>query len=128
MNLDPGGDWSKQIRYETTTFVRSKRPRNTWVSWNHRLGGGPVLTIRADDFEVRAPQGWVGSPRQVVVNAANAKMSVDRIGWAGTALDRKRCIHIVGRDQVGEIELALSPDSDFDAAWEALERAGVEAV
>jgi hypothetical protein len=52
-------------------------------------------------------------------------MSIDRIGWAGTRFDRKRCIHITGQDQLGQIELALTPASGIEVAWEALKECGV---
>ena len=49
----------------------------------------------------------------------------DEVGWAGTALGRRECIHLVGRDETAEVELALSPLSNFEEVWAALRRAGI---
>ena len=46
----------------------------------------------------------------------------DRIGWAGTPLGRKDCIRLRFD---GPIELALTPDSGVEEAWQALVNAGV---
>src|SRR5262249_57918952 len=41
---------------------------------------------------------------------------------------RRECIHLVGRDETAEVELALSPLSDFEEVWAALRRAGTLAA
>jgi hypothetical protein len=64
--------------------------------------------------------------RDIVMSAQNASMQIDRIGWAGTPIGRRECIHISGRDDKGSVELAISPESDLESAWQALLDAGVQ--
>jgi hypothetical protein len=53
-------------------------------------------------------------------------MWLDRIGWAGTPFDRKLCIHIDGLDQKHRrLELALTPETELQEAWDALVTCGV---
>ena len=114
------------ILYSGRTFVRARRSRNSWVSWNNRLGGGPLLVVRPGSFEISAPQGTMLESRDLVVQSDGAKMWLDRIGWAGTPFDRKECIHVAGRDQRGHgIDLALSPQDGMDGARQALLTCGV---
>jgi hypothetical protein len=87
--------------YEAHTFVRARRRGNSWVSWNHRLGGGPVLTVRNRSLEVSAPQGMSLESRDIVIKSGEATMWFDKVGWAGTPFARKECIHVAGRDQRG---------------------------
>ena len=112
--------------YRGSTFVRARRPLNSWVSWNNRFGGGPVLVVRATGLEVSAPQGMMLASRDIVIQSEGATMCLDKVGWAGTPFDRKDCIHVAGRDQRGRrIELALSPRDGLQEAWRALLDSGV---
>jgi len=107
-------------------FVRSRRPRNSWVSWNYNYRRGPQLVVRATSFEVSAPQGMLLESRRFVIQSHDAVMRRDWIGWAGTPVNRKRCIHVAARDQKGRrIELALTPDDGLENAWKALLDSGV---
>jgi len=109
------------------TFVRSRRPRNSWVSWNYNPRRGPVLVVRAGSFEVSAPQGMLLESRHFVIQSDDAVMWHDRIGWAGTPVNRKGCIHVAGCDQKGRrIELALTPEDGPGNAWQALLDSGVK--
>ena len=66
--------------------------------------------------------------RDICLRADTARMWRDEVGWAGTALNRRECIHLVGRDETAEVELALSPLSNFEEVWAALRRAGIVAA
>lgn len=44
------------VLYSSSVFVRTRRPGRSWVSWNHRLGGGPKLVVRTNSFEASAPR------------------------------------------------------------------------
>jgi hypothetical protein len=63
--------------------------------------------------------------RQVTVQSSEATMWIDKIGWAGTPLGRRECIHVAGRDQRRRIDLALSPQDGLGDAWQALLTSGV---
>ena len=128
VNLDWSGEWSSNPEiFSTRTFVRSRRPWNSWVSWNSRLGGGPTLVVKQHSFEVSAPQGWIGDSRELIMKSPSAIMSFDRVGWAGTPFDRKNCIHVAAEDQTGRrIELALTPEAGLQDAWDALVKSGVQ--
>lgn len=110
------------VTYTTKVFVRSRRSKNTWVSWNHFYGGGPRLVVRTRGIEVSAPHGMMLERRSFLFSAETATMWRDRVGWAGTRLGRKDCIRLQFGDAV---ELALTPDSGVEEAWEALIQAGV---
>lgn len=114
------------VTYEGRSFVRSRRPYNSWVSWNNRLGGGPLLVVRKLDFEVAAPRGMKLESRELIISSNAATMWLDKIGWAGTPFDRRECIHVTGRDQGGRrVEVALSPREGLQGAWQALLNSGV---
>ena len=113
------------VIYSCRTFVRVRRPLNSWVSWNNRLGGGPALVVRATSFEISAPQGMKLESRDLVIQSSGATMWFDKVGWAGTPFDRKECIHVAGRDQKGRVDLALSPQGGLQEAWQALLDSGV---
>jgi len=122
MTAEPTND---PVLYSSSVFVRTKRPWNSWVSWNHRLGGGPKLIVRTNSFEVSAPRGMLLESRDVTVQSSEAMMWIDKIGWAGTTFDRRECIHLAARDQRRRIDLALSPRDGLDQAWQALLTSGV---
>ena len=86
------------------------------------------LLIRAGAIEVRAAQGMVLDSRDICLRADTARMWRDGVGWAGSALGRRECIHLLGRDETAEVELALSPVSNFKEAWAALRQAGIVAA
>ena len=115
----------QNVIYSCHTFVRVRRPRNSWVSWNNRLGGGPVLVVRPGWFEVSAPQGMMMESRHLLIRSEGALMWFDKVGWAGTPFDRKECIHVAGRDRKGNVEMALSPVGEMQEAWQALLESGV---
>lgn len=121
----PVSSEAEGARYESRAFIRVKRPFKSWVSWNSRLGGGPLLTVRHGSFELSAPQGMMLESRDLVIEAGSATMWPDKVGWAGTRLDRKECIHVVGRDQRGRVEVAISPRDGIRGAWQALLASGV---
>ncbi len=112
--------------YSVKAFVRVRRPHNSWVNWNHRLGGGPTLTVRAKAFEVTAPKGTMLETRDIAVLAEDATMKIDRVGWAGTPFGKRECIRISGRDKKGAVELAIEPEFGIQDAWQALIGAGVQ--
>jgi hypothetical protein len=66
--------------------------------------------------------------RDICLRADTARMWRDEVGWAGTGLGRRECIRLVGRDETGEVELALSPLSGFGEVWAALGQAGIAVV
>jgi hypothetical protein len=66
--------------------------------------------------------------RDICLRADTARMWRDEVGWAGSALGRRVCIHLAGRDETTEVELALSPLSNFEEVWAALCRAGIAAA
>jgi hypothetical protein len=110
----------------TRAFVRSRRPRNTWVNWNHRLGGGPQVHVRERSVQVVAPQGSLLETRNVKITAEGATAAVDKIGWAGSPLGKRECIHLAGIDERGRRwEFAISPSDGLDATMRALSAAGV---
>jgi hypothetical protein len=108
----------------TTAFVRVRRPGNTWVNWNRRLGGGPLLTIRPGVIELSAPQGTLLESRGITVSSEASTVRRATIGWAGAPFGRRECIRISGSDERGEIEVAVSPEAGLDATWQALSAAG----
>jgi hypothetical protein len=116
----------EQVIYRGRTFVRARRPGNSWASWNNNFGGGPVLVVRAGSFEVSAPQGMILESRDLIIQSSDATMWLDKVGWAGTPIDRKECIRVAGRDQKGRrVELALTPVDGLQQAWQAFLNAGV---
>ena len=87
-----------------------------------------MLLVKTYSFEVRAPQGMRLETRDFIIESSDAAMWLDRIGWAGTPLDRRDCIHVVSSDETGSrIEMALTPESGLEPAWEALIQSGVKA-
>ena|SRR2546421_2110884 len=117
---------AEAARYESRAFVRSKRRFNSWVDWNSRLGGGPLLSVRDGSFELSAPRGTRFESRDLVIPSDSATMWLDKVGWAGTRLNRKECIHVTGRDQRGRVvEFAISPKGGHREAWQALLDSGV---
>ena len=124
---------SQPVMYTTKTFVRSRSERlgnnwanrYTWVSWNNRHSDVPRLVVRTRGIEVSAPQGMLLERRSFFFSAEAATMWRDRIGWAGTPLGRRDCIRLRFDDP---IELALTPDSGVEEAWQALVNAGVRPV
>jgi hypothetical protein len=120
---------NQAVIYDGAVLVRQcMHPGGNWVDWSRNLGGGPRLLIRAGAIEVRAPQGMVLDSRDICLRADTARMWRDEVGWAGSAIGRRECIHLVGRDETGEVELALSPVSNFEEVWGALRRAGIVAT
>lgn len=111
--------------YAGRAFVRTRRRWQSWVDWNSRLGGGPTLVVRAGSFEVSAPQGMKLESRHLVLRSRSATMWLDEIGWAGTRLGRKECIHVAAEHEGRSVELALSPRDGLDDAWQALLASGV---
>jgi hypothetical protein len=120
---------NQPVIYDCAVLVRQcMHPGGNWVDWSRRLGGGPRLLIRAGAIEIRAAQGMVLDSRDVCLRADTARMWRDEVGWAGSALGRRECIHLVGRDETAEVELALSPVPSFEEAWAAFHQAGVVAA
>ena len=120
---------NQTVIYDCAVLVRQcMHPGGNWVNWSRSLGGGPRLLIRAGAIEVRAPQGMMLDSRDICLRADTARMWRDEVGWAGSALGRRECIHLVGRDETAEVELALSPLSNVEEVWAALRRAGIVAA
>jgi hypothetical protein len=120
---------NQMVIYECAVLVRQcMHPGGNWVDWSRSIGGGPRLLARAGAIEVRAPQGMMLDSRDICLRADTTRMWRDEVGWAGTALGRRECIHLVGRDETAEVELALSPVSNLEEAWAALCRAGIVAA
>jgi len=120
---------NQTLIYDGAVLVRQcMHPGGNWVDWSRSLGGGPRLLIRHGAIEVRAPQGMMQDSRDICLRVDTARMWRDKVGWAGTALGRRECIHLVGRDETAEVELALSPVSNFEEVWAALRRAGIDAA
>jgi hypothetical protein len=120
---------NQAVIYDCAVLVRQcMHPGGHWVDWSRSLGGGARLLIRAGAIEVRAPQGMMLDSRDICLRADTTRMWRDEVGWAGTALGRRECIHLIGRDQTGEVELALSPLSNVEDVWAALCRAGILAA
>lgn len=120
--------WARkqQVVHETRAFVRARTSGNTWVNWNHRLGGGPRLFVRSESVEVSAPQGTMLESRTIVFPAETATMWCDRVGWAGLPVGRRDCIRIHVPRRWRSIELAITPVDGLEAAWEALRRVKVQ--
>src|SRR5215469_1656202 len=117
---------NQAVIYECAVLVRQcLHPGGNWFDWSRSRGGGPRLLVRAGAIEVRAPQGMMLDSRDICLRAGTARMWRDEVGWAGTALGRRECIRLVGRDETAEVELALSPLSDFEEVWAALRLAGI---
>jgi hypothetical protein len=116
---------SQPVTFTTRALVRERR-LGGWVDWSNSLGGGPTMTIRARGIEVSAPQGMVLESRSVFISAEKATMSIDSVGWAGTPVGRRKCVRLLGHDPGCAVDLAISPDADFDEAWQALIDAGVQ--
>jgi hypothetical protein len=120
---------SRPVMHDCAVLVRQCiHPGRNWVDWNRSLGGGPRLVIRAGAIEVRAPRGMVLDSRHICLRADTTRMWRDEVGWAGSALSRRECIHLVGRDETGDVELTLSPLSNINEVWAALGRAGIAAA
>ncbi len=120
---------NQTVIYDCAVLVRQcMHPGGNWVDWSRSLGGGPRLLIRAGAIEVRAPHGMMLDSRDVCLRADTARMWRDGVGWAGSALGRRECIHLVGRDETAEVALALSPLSNFEEVWAALRQAGIVAA
>ena len=120
---------NQTVIYDCAVLVRQcMHPGGNWVDWSQRLGGGPRLLVRAGAIEVRAPQGMILDSRDICLRADTTRVWRDEVGWAGSALGRRECIHLVGRDETAEVELALSPLSNVGEVWAALRRAGVVAA
>ena len=117
---------NQAVIYECAVLVRQcMHPGGNWVDWSRSRGGGPRLLVRTGAIEVRAPQGMMLNSRDICLRADTARMWRDEVGWAGTALSRRECIHLVGRDETADVELALGPLSSFEEVWAALRRAGI---
>lgn len=120
--------WARKqpVVYETRGFVRTRRPAKAWVNWHPRLGGGPRLVVRQQSVEVSAPQGMMLESRTIVFPAGSATMWLDQVGWAGLPLGRKDCIRIRVPRRRHWIEVAITPVEGVEAAWQALQRVGVQ--
>lgn len=86
---------NQTVIYDCAVLVRQcMHPGGNWVDWSRSLGGGPRLLIRAGAIEVRAPQGMMLDSRDICLRADTARMWRDEVGWAGSALGRRECIHL----------------------------------
>ena len=110
----------------TRAFVRVRRARNSWVNWNHRLDGGPTMTIRPGRVELSAPQGTMLESRNIALSADSSTIRRDSVGWAGTPFGRRQCIRITGSDDRGTVDVAVTPEVGLEVAWQALTDAGFE--
>jgi hypothetical protein len=85
-----------------------------------------MLLVKKHSFELEAPRGMSLEPRDWVIESAKASMRFDKVGWGGTPIDRRDCIHVTARDEKGRrIEFALSPEGGAQPAWDALAKSGV---
>ena len=89
---------------------------------------GRVCLSGPQRYRSGRPRGMMLDSRDICLRAGTARMWRDEAGWAGTAVGRRACIHLVGRDETAAVELALSPLSDVEDAWAALRRAGIAAA
>lgn len=105
--------------------MRSRKRWNTWVDWNDRLGGGPLLIVRPSAVEIVAPQGMLLESRQFDFAGDQAVMRRHRIGWVGTPFGKRDSIRLTLNDGM---EFALTSENAFDEAWDALLAAGVRIV
>lgn len=112
---------AQSVTYSTKAFVRTRRPWNTWVEWHK---GGPDVLVRSAGLEVSAPHGMLLESRDICIPATTSTMWLDTVGWAGTPLMERRCIHLFGIDDRGRLEIAVTPEDEMKATWEALLRAG----
>ena len=94
---EPASPDEGPVTYSNVAFVRMRRPFNSWVSWNHKPPRSPKLSVRAGNFEVSAPQGMLLESRHFVIQSSGATMWRDRVGWAGTSVNRKECIRVPQR-------------------------------
>ena len=125
---EPASADERPVTYSNVAFVRTRRPFNSWVSWNYKPPRRPKLSVRAGSFEVSASQGMLLEPRYFVIQASGATMWRDRVGWAGTPVNRKDCIRVAAHDKRGRrIEFALTPQDGLENAWQALVDSGVTA-
>jgi hypothetical protein len=130
-----GGRARRQVRpawaesqtpiFSGRTFVR-QYAYPQWISWNYRYGGGPKLIVWLNGLEVSAPQGTIANSRAFFFNSHECLMMHDRVGLWGTPIRPAQCIRLVGRNEYGEVTLALTPDAGIEPAWQALLRAGVQ--
>ena len=104
------------VSYSVKAFVRTRRPHQSWVSWNRKLGGGPDFIVRSNGLEVQAPQGMLFASRDICVPGEGSTIWFDKVSWAGTPLNRKDCIHVQAVDDRGRVEVAVTPLSDIQAA------------
>ena len=81
---------------------------------------------REHSVELSAPQGTMLESRTIVFPAETATMWHDRVGWAGLPLGRKGCIRIHVPRGRRWIEVAIIPVEGVEAAWQALQRVGVQ--
>jgi hypothetical protein len=82
------------------------------------------MTVRPGSVELSAPHGMMLESRHIRLSSKTSTMRRDAIGWAGTPLDRRQCIRISGSDTRRRIDLAVTPETGLDAAWQALTEAG----
>jgi hypothetical protein len=115
---------SQPVTYSTRAFVRERR-FGAWTNWSHTYKGGPQLIVRTRGIEVSAAQGMVLESRAIFVTAEKASMSIDRVGFGGTGIGRRECIRLLGQDDGCGVDLAISPETGIESAWEALVQAGV---
>ncbi len=108
--------------YSERVLVQSRRPWSSWVQWNPRLGGGPLLIVRKASVEIAASQGMRLESRCYIFRGKEATMSRDRIGLLGIPIGKRDCLRI---KLDSGIQFAVSPLGNIDEAWKALAEAGV---
>jgi hypothetical protein len=113
---------SQMETYSVRAKVQSKKPWNSWVQWNARLGGGPSLIVRRSSVEIVAPQGMRLESRSYIFPANEAVMRRGRIGLLGFPVRQRDCLRIRLDDGT---QFAVNPDGDLSEAWNALLAAGV---
>jgi len=121
-------DWvhSQPMTFSSRTFVRRHFPFR-WTQWAYKYGGGPVVSVHTCGIEVSAPQGMMLDSRTVYFRADETRMWIDKVGWAGTPLDRKECIRLRAGEGGDTVDLALYPDAGIEPTWQAFLSAGVTA-
>lgn len=63
--------------------------------------------------------------RILYFDAARTRMWRDSVGWGGTPIARKACIRLLSGEGRLRIDVALTPEVGIEAAWLALQEAGV---